>query len=335
MNESGFAFKNLTSENKAIGYKVFTEKKQIESIVYDPPGPFAAGGLYSTIEDLHKYYKGLKEYKILKKGTLENAYSPFKNNYGYGWVVNSKFDRKTVGHSGAGAGFRSNFLQIPEDDICIVLLANCEKDINNITDGVLKILYDKPYKIPPETTITEETPQKYRGTYQVSDDFIIYVTVENNKLRAQPKGQPKSILYPENENSFYVQEINGYIHFEENTLDQIDTLILKNQGQIIKAKRIYPTWGIIGSATATGWEGVDIELAKIGTKGIWAIQDLELNDGEIKFRFNNDWTISLGKNEGKALIQNGDNIQITKGIYDITLDLTDYENPKYKIVKSR
>jgi CubicO group peptidase (beta-lactamase class C family) len=333
MKQSGFAFKNLISNNKTIGYEILTEKIQKTSVVYDPPGPFAAGGIYSTVEDLYKYYKGLAAYKILRKETLEKAYSPFKNNYGYGWIIVSMFDKKTVGHSGAGAGFRSNFVQIPEDGICIILLSNCEKDLNNITSGVLKILYRKPYKIPIEISVKKEALEKFKGAYQVNDNFIIYVSIENNKLTAQPKGQPKSIMYAEKENLFYVEELNGYIHFEKNSLNQIDTLIFNKEGQDIKAKRINPSWGIIGSATVNGWDGLNTELAETNKKGIWTINNVQLKEGEIKFRFNNDWTINFGDNKNGNLKFDGDNIKIENGNYDITLDLSDEENPKYKIAK--
>tara|TARA_R110000744_G_scaffold352745_2_gene458991 strand:+ start:3984 stop:5594 length:1611 start_codon:yes stop_codon:yes gene_type:complete len=333
MRQSGFAFKNLIDENKAVGYKILTERRQLESIVYDPPGPFAAGGLYSTVEDLQKFYQGIKEYRLLNEETLKKAYSPFKNNYGYGWIIDSKFSKKTVGHSGAGAGFRSNFLQIPEDDTCIILLSNVEEDLVNITAGILKIFYDQPYKIPLINIINVENLRKYIGAYIVNEDFIIYVSIEDNRLIAQPKGQPKSILYPENQNLFYVQEMNGYIHFEKNGQNLIDTLIINNQGQTIKAKKINLPWGIVGSATDHGWDGGDIELIKIMDKEIWKVYGVQLDNGEFQFRYNKDWTISLGQDKNHVLIENGENIKVSNGIYDITLDLTDYERPKYEILK--
>jgi CubicO group peptidase (beta-lactamase class C family) len=64
MTQSGFAFKYLVDKNKAIGYEVFSENAKKEAVIYDPPGSFAAGGIYSTVEDLYKYYNGLKGYKI-------------------------------------------------------------------------------------------------------------------------------------------------------------------------------------------------------------------------------------------------------------------------------
>ena len=39
---------------------------------------YSAGGLMSNVEDLFKWNKGLLSYKILKKETLEKAFTPFK-----------------------------------------------------------------------------------------------------------------------------------------------------------------------------------------------------------------------------------------------------------------
>jgi CubicO group peptidase (beta-lactamase class C family) len=333
MKHSGFAFKHLKNINKAIGYGLFTEKIKKPAEVYDPPGPYAAGGIYSTVEDLYKYYNGLKSYKILAKETLEKAYTAHKGNYGYGWVVLDMFDKKTVGHSGAGAGFRSNFIQIPEDDICITLLTNTERDLNNITRGILKILYDKPYKIPIPIKANNAVLQQYTGTYEVNPEFIIYTYIENNKLIAQPSRQPKGVLYPEKPNLFYVEEMSGYIRFAKNKNQIIDTLIFTKEGKDTKAKKIYPSWGIVGSATENGWDGPDQKLTETTTKGIWKINGIALKKGELKFRLNNDWTINLGRFNDKKLMHEGSNLQVENGVFNISLDLRDNDNPKYTIEK--
>jgi CubicO group peptidase (beta-lactamase class C family) len=332
MRESGFTFNDLTSKNKVVGYEIFTKK--IQKATINPPSPFSVGGIYSTIEDLFKYYNGLKSYKILKKETLEKAYTAFKNEFGYAWIVMPMFNRKTVGHSGAYLGFRSNFVQVPEDDICIILLANCENDLNNITGNILKILYNKPVRIPKEIALKKEILEQYKGSYQVDENFIIYVTLEDGKLMSQPKGQPKAGMYSEKENLFYVMELNDYIRFEKNKIGQIDTLKFMMQGQELKAIRINPAWGIIGNATTSGWEGKDIKLKETDKKGIWTIKNITLSEGELKFRFNSDWTINLGDAKNGTLSANGENIKVKGGSYDIVLDVTDGEKPTYKILKT-
>jgi len=332
MTQSGFAFKHLKSNNKAIGYEVFTKKNQKESVVYDPPGPFAAGGIYSTGEDLYKYYNGLKKYKILKKETLEKAYTPYQNYYGYGWMVITMFDKKTIGHSGWGAGFTSQFLQIEEDDACIIILSNVERDINTIVGNILKILNGKPIRIPKEISLKKEELKKFEGAYK-ADSMAIYVSVQNNQLIAQPTQQAPNIIYAQKGNRFYSMEMGEYVYFKSNKLNEIDTLIFVQNGTKIKAKRIKAIWGLIGSATSNGWEGKDIELTETEKKGNWVIKNLKLKEGEFKFRFNNDWTINFGEGENGGLKQDGNNFKIQEGLYDITLDLTEKENPKVNITR--
>ena len=50
-------------------------------------------------------------------------------------------------------------------------------------------------------------------------------------------------------------------------------------------------WGLVGSATPNGWNGPDVEMFQTGPQefSIYA----ELVSGELKFRFNEDWGLSL------------------------------------------
>jgi hypothetical protein len=170
------------------------------------------------------------------------------------------------------------------------------------------------------------------GTYAINDQFTVYVTCEDDKLMAQPSKQSKCILYAEKERGFYVMELNDHIEFTTNRRKQVDTLVLNMEGRVTKAAKVYPSWGIAGSATGNGWDGPDVPLVETAKKGIWAIRNISLNDGAIKFRFNNDWTINLGGEKGAVLKQDGNNIQMAKGRYDIVLGVTDDAYPKYSIL---
>ena len=333
MKATGFDFKYLVNRNKAIGYSKFTQKVKTPSVIYDPPGPFAAGALHSTIGDLYKYYEGLHKHTFLRKESLEKAYTPVRNNYGLGWISVSQFGKNAIGHSGGGAGFSSNFVQIPEDDICIVVLSNIETDLNSLTGAILKVLYNQPYSIPKTIQLKKEVLETYSGTYFINDNLVIYVSIEDNHLVAQPKGQAKNILFPEAVNKFYVEELSDYVHFSKNKRNQIDTLAFRMNGEDLKAYKIYPAWGIIGSATANGWEGEDIKLIPDNKKGVWSIKNLRLKKGELKFRFNNDWTINLGEISKGNLGQDAGNIKVEEGVYDIILDLRDREKLKFTINK--
>ena len=93
-------------------------------------------------------------------------------------------------------------------------------------------------------------------------------------------------------------------------------------------------WGLVGSATKNGWDGPDIQFSEDKSKkGIWVLKNVQLTDGEIKFRFNNNWSFNLGNNEEGEFVNGGDNIKVKAGLYDFTLDLRDDSTPKYTIFR--
>lgn len=89
------------------------------------------------------------------------------------------------------------------------------------------------------------------------------------------------------------------------------------------------TWGVIGSATAGGWDS-DTDLTKSGNK---LVLTTNLSAGEIKFRANNAWDVNLGDSGADGTLDvGGDNIVVpSAGKYTITLDLI---NNTYTIVKN-
>lgn len=96
-------------------------------------------------------------------------------------------------------------------------------------------------------------------------------------------------------------------------------------------------WGIIGSATAGGWNS-DQDLTWNAASKTYTITT-NLSAGELKFRANDDWAINLGDNKGPGVDGKpelgGDNIAIaTAGNYTITLDIMIGGNWVYVIKKN-
>ncbi|MEL6590753.1 MAG: RagB/SusD family nutrient uptake outer membrane protein, partial [Bacteroidota bacterium] len=80
-------------------------------------------------------------------------------------------------------------------------------------------------------------------------------------------------------------------------------------------------WGLIGSATPNGWDN-DTDMTFDPVEGAWTIQ-VDLVEGEVKFRANDDWALNYGDTGNDALLEEGgDNIAIpTSGTYIIKLYL--------------
>lgn len=83
------------------------------------------------------------------------------------------------------------------------------------------------------------------------------------------------------------------------------------------------TWGVVGSA-ANDWGATpDLPFYQTDMDGV-IVAYVNLIDGEIKFRENNDWGNNLGDNDADGTLeQGGANIAVTAGSYKITMNLND------------
>ena len=81
------------------------------------------------------------------------------------------------------------------------------------------------------------------------------------------------------------------------------------------------SWGLVGSATANGWDGPDMMLHYNSFQDDWRTV-VTLGDGEVKFRFNNDWGVNYGDDGADGTMEaNGANIAVSAGHYLVTMNL--------------
>lgn len=99
------------------------------------------------------------------------------------------------------------------------------------------------------------------------------------------------------------------------------TLDLNNNTYTIEAADL---WGIVGSGyNDWGNGGPDYTLTEVNP-GIWVGEIVNLVDGEIKFRSNEDWGSNLGDDDADGTLEpNGANIAVTAGAYRVRIDMND------------
>lgn len=217
MNKSGFDFTHLTGNNKAVGYDELNDTVKQKAFITDSTVPSGAGAIYSTVEDMYKWHRGLQAYKVVNKAFMDKAYTACpQHNYGYGWQIDSMFGKKMVSHSGSITGFGSNFARVTDDDICIVLLSNrggSTFEVMNITNKLMAVLYKQPYTIPVKRTavaVGGDVLKRYIGTYEIAElHLVIEMSLNEGRLIAQPARDghpgPTAIMIGENDKRFYIQ----------------------------------------------------------------------------------------------------------------------------------
>ena len=171
MQDSGYDWDMKILKNRAAGYQKGKDGfKNAEFL--DMGQPFAAGSLYSTVEDLYRWDRALYTENILTHKSLEGAWTPVLNNYGYGWSVGKTAgEHRTISHGGGINGFSTMMMRLPDDDAFIAVFANMEtQDSGRIANELARILFGQNVETPKvrkPVAVAPETLAKYAGKYQV------------------------------------------------------------------------------------------------------------------------------------------------------------------------
>ncbi|HRH51358.1 MAG TPA: serine hydrolase [Panacibacter sp.] len=242
MTHSGFDFTHLKSPDKTTGYFMLDDKSSNPAPVVDSTVSFSAGAIYSITSDLYLWHKALEQNTILSKTQQQEAYTPVKNNYGYGWGIDSIEGKRRVGHGGGIPGYITNESRVPEDDIDIVLLSNAsDRSLDEITKSIYAILYNKAYELPKERIVIllpEETLKQYEGEYEIAPGFNVIMKIKDGEISATPTGQSEKILHAEKEDFFFEKEEDVQVQFTRNDDKTVDGLILNQGGRKMTCKKI-------------------------------------------------------------------------------------------------
>jgi len=111
----------------------------------DMPLLTGGGNLYSTVDDLSKWDQALNAGLLISKASYEAMYTPFKENYAYGWRVRTEGNRKRIQHTGGVPGFKTLILRFPDDRVCIVVLSNSTpENVEQIGNDLAAIVLGQP-----------------------------------------------------------------------------------------------------------------------------------------------------------------------------------------------
>jgi len=217
MNHTGFDYPALKSPDKTVPYSYISKTKQVKTEIWNPDLTGSAGQIYSTAEDLYKYYTGLRDYKIVSKEAFKKATTPYLSGYGYGWFIDDLYGKKLINHGGNIEGATSYFAMLPEEDICIILLNNItSKKLEKAGNTILAVLLEQPYDLPKpkkEITLDPVIVKKYAGNYVLSKDETIHIIDKKGQLFIQNNNGPKVRMLAEKEDAFFLQDDDTEITF--------------------------------------------------------------------------------------------------------------------------
>ncbi len=107
--------------------------------------PYAAGALYSTVDDLLIWDQALKAAKPLSRASLESMFTDHGSHYGYGYVIDEDAGHRREWHNGGINGFTAYMARYPADDLTVIVLANLEgAPVNSIGRELAHLQFGAP-----------------------------------------------------------------------------------------------------------------------------------------------------------------------------------------------
>jgi CubicO group peptidase (beta-lactamase class C family) len=208
--------------------------------------PYAAGALYSTVQDLLIWDQALYTDKLLPASARTEMFTPFKEGYAYGWFIRTPapatFGRTFIEHGGGINGFATMIVRVPDDRLTSIVLSNFQTaPSTRIAHDLLGILYGEPLTLPVEHKVAAIDPKlydAYLGRYALGPTLILTVTHDEDRLMVQLTGQPKFQIFPESENEFFLRAVDAQLTFVKDADGKVVALILHQNGRDQRARKI-------------------------------------------------------------------------------------------------
>ncbi len=166
----------------ALGHN--SPKQIAEDNIFDDV--FGDKGVYSTVNDLFLWDEALNSGRIVRKSTLEKAFTPppskkeFFKDYGYGWRLQKMPNNQTmVYHPGWWHGNNSLYVKLPHEQFSLFIISNKRTSlflssyrelINELFPGSFQYnmpVFENEENFEPDTVYTQNEPM-----VQVVDSLV-------------------------------------------------------------------------------------------------------------------------------------------------------------------
>lgn len=209
--------------------------------------PYAAGSLVSTVDDLAAWNEALLAGKLIKRETLEKAWTAYKlkdgssSDYGYGWGIGSFEGQRKIAHGGGIDGFTSDGVLLPEERLIVIILTNSTLPARTpglFTTKIIGAALGKPIVEPKELKIDPKAFDQYAGDYELQPGFVIKFFRQGDRYFTQATGQGAAEIFAESEIKFFLKVVDGSVEFIKDASGKVTGMVLNQGGRSMPAKRI-------------------------------------------------------------------------------------------------
>lgn len=174
-------------------------------------------GILSTTENMYKWHLALSGDSILYRDAKKKLYTPFLNDYAYGWDVMETAHGTVIKHDGGSTlGIGAEFRRYIDADVVFILFSNRDGEEVLFNKGVREkvetIIFGGDVPTPP--LIREIEPaalERLKGTYALPSGGRFLVSVEDGSLNIEPVGQDaiSVFFFPEKKEASLLSDLNN------------------------------------------------------------------------------------------------------------------------------
>jgi CubicO group peptidase (beta-lactamase class C family) len=152
LKDTGYDWPQAIVPRRASGYRGNAATLSHAPAI-DMQQPYAAGALYSTVEDLLKWDQALYSDTLIPAAAKNIMWTPFLENYAYGWNIGAPsaatFGHRRVAHGGGINGFSAQIIRLPDAHVTAIVLSNNERgNAGAAARDLLALYYGQSYTIP-------------------------------------------------------------------------------------------------------------------------------------------------------------------------------------------
>jgi D-alanyl-D-alanine carboxypeptidase len=202
----------------------------------DMSNAYAAGAMYSTVDDLFAWQQMLMSGKVLSPASLTAMFADGGHRNGLGWFIREKFSRKLYDHGGSIGGYSSMLAYYPDDKVTVIILSNYgDEVVGKISDELARLALGVA-QAHRRVKANPRLHARFAGQYQLGS-AILAITSKGDRLFAKLTGQRQFEIIPESDYSYFYKAVDVVLTFEQDAAGKIESVTVNQDGGKMKAAR--------------------------------------------------------------------------------------------------
>lgn len=158
------------------------------------------GGILTTTDDMYRWHAALLGETILSSSAKKKLFTPFLNNYAFGWDVLHTDQGRVIQHNGGSQlGNNAEIRRYIDSNVVTILFCNQFYEGKPLIDAVRRrieeVVFGRTVTVPPEAGAAAPAALKrFAGAYKLPSGDALFVSIGENGLLVSAEGQEAASL---------------------------------------------------------------------------------------------------------------------------------------------